>query len=45
MVSAVIKEFNAIIGDTMTRARDVADYDNTATEDEDRNTDLMLMGA
>jgi hypothetical protein len=29
----------------MTRARDVADYDNTATEDEDRNTDLMLMGA
>jgi hypothetical protein len=29
----------------MTRARDVADYDSTSTEDEDRITDLMLMGA
>jgi hypothetical protein len=29
----------------MTRARELADFDDISTEDEDRNTDLMLMGA
>lgn len=29
----------------MTRARDLADYQQLSTEDEDINNDLMLMGA
>jgi hypothetical protein len=29
----------------MTRARDLADFQDLSTEDEDINNDLMLMGA